>query len=541
MKKPVIAILFLLCPLILIAAEEDKISKIEKILKDTSYGNYWDRLDAVKDLGDINNQKSTALLIDLLEDKEPPIREAAVMELSKISNESLLKYLCEQAITKNPGKPLTKTNALWALRLMKNQETLPYMAEALQDNDPKVSTEAIEATGCFGELLKSNIKIKESLLRKLSHSNADVRYAASEALGVIGFTDITNTIISKLSDSSPEVRASLFYTLAKIESSEKAVPYLIKGLKDNANEAKIGALEALFESDKKEALNAAITLLNDKDWRIRASAIKVMGKIRMNECVEPLVARLKNEAGRLRYDIVNTLTQITGKSLGYASQNWGNWAKANKDNLVAKETPSNPKDKIDPTETLSVSRFFTIPVFGEGIVFIIDFSGSMKAENKKENKRRIDIAKEQLESALKGFSNQIKFNIILMSTEATRINKRAFSPKVIQATEQNKQKGLDFVNDVWDRLDDIKRGRGDMYDAIMEAFNDKETDTIFILSDGKPTYGEYIQPANIIEKLIRHNRFRRIAINTIITGEKKSPGHLMENIAQETNGICIKK
>lgn len=105
----------------------------------------------------------------------------------------------------------------------------------------------------------------------------------------------------------------------------------------------------------------------------------------------------------------------------------------------------------------------------------------------------------------------------------------------------NKTAGVQFVRTLWDRLEDIRRGRGDLYDALMEAFAEPEVDTIFLLSDGRATYGTYIIDENILENLKTENRFRQVVIHTILTGTKGTNPKLMESIAELTGGMFIKK
>ena len=192
----------------------------------------------------------------------------------------------------------------------------------------------------------------------------------------------------------------------------------------------------------------------------------------------------------------------------------------------------------------TIPTFFDIPIPGRDIVFIIDFSGSMKSEAADESgkkERKIDVAINELTETLKRFSSEARFNIIILSTEATRCGKRKMAKIMVPAIEGNKKLAIDFVKSLWDRLEDIKRGRGDHYDALLEALSEPEVDTVFLLSDGNPTYGTYMQQDNIIENIYRFNRFKKIVINTIMTGKKGTNRELMEKLAEMTNGVCVEK
>lgn len=496
----------------IIAKDDADISKLRQTVKDTSYANYWERLDAISELGNIQNRASTEILINLLSDEEPPIREATVMALAKMRDKSLIKWFVERAFDRDQTHPKTKANAAWALRFIMADESIPYLRDAITHNDPTISMRVMET---IAALTPKNDNCIELLIKQMSNSNPEVRIVAIKSLAIINPPNIFDVLVKKLNDTSPEVHAAIIEAIASTEKLDKSLSYLIKAITDPSPEVKIAALESLNKFEPAQALKSASELLNDKDWRVRASAITVLRQIRTKECLELLTNRLSKETERLRYDITCALKDI-------------------KHNLI---TP----DDSEQTSTVAIPRFFEVPIYGVNIIFIIDFSGSMKTENKKEGKRRIDIAQEQLALALKNFTSRMKFNIIVMSTEAPRIKKRTLAPQILSATEPNKQKALEFVFDTWNKLEDIKRGRGDMYDALIEAFAEKEVDTIFLLSDGNPTYGEFIVPENILENIIEHNHYRKIMIHTILTGGKGAAERLMENIANLTNGLCIKK
>lgn len=519
------------------AEEKEDLSKIRKTVKDTSYGNYWKRLDDINKLGKMQTKESTELLIELLTDKEPPIIEAVVMALAKMKDKPLIKWFVEQTIGPAQSNPAVKANACWALSFIKFEEATQPLVKALADNDPRVSIKVMEA---MAPLAPAN-SYSDVVAKKLSHSDAEVRYVAARTIAVMKSPKVFDTLVKKMNESNAEVRAALIAAIAVVEKPDKSLPRLVRALKDTAPEVKISAVESLFGIDEEQAIKLLPELINDRDWPVRASVIHALSKIRKKESVHPLITRLPKETGRLRYDIVQALKNLTGQSLGYDAKNWETWYKANEENIEVKKEPSRIADDPNQFATIAVSRFFEIPIFGENIVFIIDFSGSMKTEDKEAGKRRIDIARAQLAEALKKFTPKMKFNIILMSTEATKIKKRRVTPGLLPATDQNKQKGLDFVNEAWDKLEDIRRGRGDMYDALMEAFAEKEVDTVFIISDGNPTYGQFVVPENILQNLIRHNCFRKIMINTIVTGGNQTGERLMRNIAGQSGGVCLKK
>jgi hypothetical protein len=72
-----------------------------------------------------------------------------------------------------------------------------------------------------------------------------------------------------------------------------------------------------------------------------------------------------------------------------------------------------------------------------------------------------------------------------------------------------------------------------VYDTLEFALQDREVDTIFILSDGYPSAGRYVDTDSILREIKVLNRSRGVSINGIAFGEQS---HLLERLAAENNG-----
>jgi len=450
----------------------DELSQIKQTLADKRYGNYWDRMDAIKKLKALDSKEAGAMLISLLDDQEAPIREAAVMALGTFTNKETIDSLILVLI--NSKSKLQRLNSAWVLGLIKNQPVLDSLLKALNiEPDKEVIVRIIKSIG----LLPNTPESEAQLIARLSDNDAKVRAASAEVLGNLRSQKSYPEIMKRLSDSNVMVRIATLDAIAFIKPLE-SISYLEKALKDPLPEIRIAAIENLAKSDADKTIitKAATDLLKDKSQAVRTTAKQIL-----NIKIEPL-----------------------------------------------------------PGETRPV--FFGIPIIGNPI-FIIDFSGSMKTlittgENK--GLCKIDVAIKELESALKQLPATSKFNIIFCSTEATG-NQRMVSKTMLPATESNKSTALNFVKSLWNRLQDIKRGRGDHYDALIEALSEPELDTILLLSDGEPTYGTYIQNQNIIDNIQENNRFKKVVINTIVTGKTGTNLALMQKLAEMSNGICTKR
>ncbi len=483
-------------------ADQDQLTELKEIVEDNSYGNYWDRRKAIPKLGKIGTEKSTQILIELLGDQEEPIQEAAVMALAKLQDQNTIQWFADKSLTHR--NQLVLINAAWALKLIKNEQTLPALIKALKKNKGLARARIIESIS----FLKNADTAFDDITKHISDGKPEVRAAVAEALGRIKNSAGYDILMKKRHDSRWPVKANILSALAILDP-KKALPELKEALTDRAPQVRIAALNALSAIDKESVWLAAVAALEDKAWSVRAAAIGIFRTLKDKRAVDILNRRAPEEKWRLRYDIKQALRELA---------------------------------KIDTPADETIARFFDIPVYGKNIIFIIDFSGSMKYQAKKKDPRKkIEIARAELGNTLEKFKVAQRFNVILMSTEAIKINKRNIAPRMVASVEGNKKLAMKFVDSIWDQLEDIKRGRGDMYDALMEAFQEEKVDTIFILSDGKPTYGKYVYKKNFLENLKKNNRYRKIVVHTVLTGRTGTEAKFMKDIAEVTGGMFMRK
>ena len=551
---PFLFVTLCLCPLFIYSTDPPDsragdLARIKQTLADKSYGNYWDRLTAINKLKSANSKEAAVILAALFDDNEAPIRESALMALGNFNDKDAVDYLVATTLV-NPKSKQQRFYTAWVLGMIKSETALPALLKALNSEiDEEVASRIIETIG----VLPDGGQAEDVLIKRLSDNRLAARVSAIESLGRVGSDKSYIHILKRAYDSNYMVKNAALEALARIKPQESA-GYLESALKDPRPEVKITALETLtkYTPDKTLILKAASDLLADKNPAVRVTAVRCLCDIREKDGVRILMERLPESSWRLRYDIITALKDLTGMEFGFDAKAWANWYQVNNDKIeIAPKRNGTPRSRAKKNDSdlplrsnETIPTFFDIPIPGRDIVFIIDFSGSMKSEAADESgkkERKIDVAINELTETLKRFSSEARFNIIILSTEATRCGKRKMAKIMVPAIEGNKKLAIDFVKSLWDRLEDIKRGRGDHYDALIEALSEPEVDTVFLLSDGNPTYGTYMQQDNIIENIYRFNRFKKIVINTIMTGKKGTNRELMEKLAEMTNGVCVEK
>ena len=177
-----------------------------------------------------------------------------------------------------------------------------------------------------------------------------------------------------------------------------------------------------------------------------------------------------------------------------------------------------PAEEKQAKPKIEGPSFFGIPVTGNGIVFIIDRSDSMKkpsewvlsemqANVKQNGTRKIDVARWQFKAVLEQLPDGKKFNLILFHGEAS--NKDVFSASMKELNTETRKQASAYVDTFypWDGTN--------LYDPLKKALSFEGVDTIFLLTDGLPNFPVgYTEPDELIKKISELNK-NNVKINTI--------------------------
>jgi hypothetical protein len=277
-------------------------------------------------------------------------------------------------------------------------------------------------------------------------------------------------------------------------------------------------------------------LLEDPSWRVRAAAIKTALRLRKPDIVPTLIERLAVEEGRLRLDLAHALERLSGKRLGTDVELWRKWWKAVGADFEPVEKPmasgGQPGEGESRTTTAS---FFRVPVLGRRVAFLIDCSGSMRGpavEGDESGPSKFDVARVELERTLGTLDRSVAFDVFLYRYPSvyppegymTRAL-RKFSPCTATAAKRAVQ---------WLAREPAK-GWGAFYDGLAELL-ETDVDTIFFLSDGRPSRGTYDRDFRLVAELEKRNRFRQVVVHTVLTGRAAADRDFMRKLAESTGG-----
>ncbi|MEN8149530.1 MAG: HEAT repeat domain-containing protein [Planctomycetota bacterium] len=382
----------------------------------------------------------------------------------------------------------------------------------------------------------------------------DLRDLAAEALG------------EWIGDLPDGIRAKVFKTLERrtLKSPDWAVrKFHAKGL---GHAKALGATRLLLmrleaERDRRVlpvvidalslqggdvAVDHLLPFLADERWQIRAATVAALGRIRSPRAVEPLIARLREEDGRLRGDIAAALKEITGQDLGINPDRWKTWWDANRGSFggggkapEGEGEGDGDAERPEAPPPPNVPSFYGIRVLSKRILFVIDISGSM-TESAGKDRTKIDVAKYELKNAILGLGEGAEFNIVNYA-QAVFVWRKG----MVKAKGKDKRAAVKFI----EKMEAV--GATNIHGALSRAFHlvglgsrDKNyevgADTIFFLSDGQPTRGEILDPNKILACVKRWNSLRRVKIHTVGVG----PGHdasFMRSLAESSGGKYVKR
>ncbi len=285
------------------------------------------------------------------------------------------------------------------------------------------------------------------------------------------------------------------------------------------------ALDCLADIDDQETLPKAHALFADDDWTVRAAAYDFARRVRAIPSIPLLLARLPLEKGRLREDVVRALRWLTDQHLRTELQ-WNSWWR---DHAAWFELPPAPKDdpQPPPTEESNTRTYYSLELVSDAAIFIVDTSGSMEAKIGTGNERtRLMEAKRQLAR-------------VLDSTPAThRINVLPFSSGVAPMLTKLTPASADVKKILQAAVAALRSGGGtNVHAALQAAFADPFVDTIFLLTDGSPSAGTIVDPAELANEVQKWNRTRRITIHCISVGTDSA---MLQRMAKESGGRYVR-
>ncbi|RME04808.1 MAG: VWA domain-containing protein [Planctomycetota bacterium] len=384
-------------------------------------------------------------------------------------------------------------------------------------------------------LAKSFSKIKKEFYREYRSSDYAKRMAAVEKLAktkkLAALKILVNVVLRRENDQYVFEETA---RMLKDFDSPKCRAWLGKQIYRHPKKSIRMTLAAFArEWDGKEIAHGLVAAIQDSDWRVRSEAIySIRKKHRVKEAIPALIKRLGKEKGRLLGEVVEALKDLTGTNKGTNKQAWLNWWENNKHDFQPQNpNQHSPQEQVRLSTVLRRKGGFYGTIYSNNVVFIIDISGSMQAGT--EAGTRIQVAKNQLKSVIDQLPAKAYFNVIAYNTKLFPWKKKS-----VPANPSNKSKVKKWIDQL--QADQLTA----TFDALEFVFKyDKKADTIYLLSDGQPTWGRITGQEMIKSEIRKLNRYRKIIIHTIALMAGQNPGEdeqaaitFMRELAKDNRG-----
>lgn len=468
-----------------------------------------------------------------------------------------------------------KVEAIYTLEKVATLDAADVLLPIVKDEDPDVRAAAIK-------VLSNNHSAEaiQFLVGALKAKEKALRAPICQILGLGKRVQARPELEKLLKEGDWLLRMRACEALGRIGAADSA-PAILPLAKDAEGGVRVAAMDAMAAIHDDSFAPALIASLADKNWRVRAGAIAALAVVRTKNSLEPLVKIIENDEGRLVDDASKTLKVLTGRDFGTDYNSWKRWYDAyGKDpnyklptlqELAKIDEKRNEAQKSGETGVVKerkITEFLGVTTPSKKIMFVIDVSGSMDdlivEKDRYRNRnypgfRKMDIVKEELARTIERLDPRTDFSLV---TFATKVHpwKRG---ELVQANSVTKTVAIDFARGLepiggqgkqdlaaagFSSAAALGEGKTNTHAALMfglgnpkrgivERTDTVQIDTLFFLSDGKPSTGEMVDTDDILAAVREANATKKITIHVLGIGDFEKG--FMERLAAQNGGVFV--
>lgn len=231
------------------------------------------RVEAARLLEGYETREVVAGLVDVLDDDDAEVREAAAISLSELKEAPMGDGLL--AALPGASKPFVKAALFRALRELRRREAFAPALAALQESAAEVRCAALGVLG----YLKNGAALPE--IARIVGADPDPE-ARRIAVGALGFAAdlaaVTPALKRALQDHSWQVREEATATLGKLLAAD-AIDDLIAAMADPYWQVRIKAARSLGKLKARSALPVLIDALGHEISNLRKEAAVALGEV----------------------------------------------------------------------------------------------------------------------------------------------------------------------------------------------------------------------------------------------------------------------
>lgn len=502
---------------------------------------------ALRDLGRIGGEEAARAVAGVLDDPFVHLRDHAISALVAMLRgpraDDAAAWLVRGGLGARTHPSLRRAAAI-ALGVARRPHAAgPVAAAALREGDPVVAAAMCEACERLGDA-----SAVDTLLPLLAAKVGGLAGSAARAVGRAGSRGppVLGALRACLGHEHALARAGAVDGLAAADPA--GLLALAAGLLDDAAvEPRIALADALGGlaqgRGRGRVLDLLARLLADPSWRVRVAACEAAAAIWDRGAIPLLVDRLRIEVGRPRGDVLRALCTLSGQDVGTDPDLWAAWwrvhgggldlgARPAPDRFGRVRRPTTTPETGVPGETRTAA-FFALPLASTRLAFLFDFSGSMRDPfDGGGGDSKAELALREFGAAARGLGKDVAYDLFIYRYPSAFPPAPAMSRALgalAPGGETTARRAVAWLSK------EKAQGWGALYDGLV-ACAEEEVDTIVLLSDGVPSRGTYVRDDRFIDEFVRHDRFRRVAVDTVLVGTKGADRRFMESLADATGG-----
>lgn len=254
-------------------------------------------------------------------------------------------------------------------------------------------------------------------------------------------------------------------------------------------------------------------------YGFRACVFEAVANYKRPETIDFFVYQLPRIDGQLKYFAVDRLSRATGQRWGGNTQAWMSWWDTAQDRYDYPDKLASGSNDYAWDYPLPI--FYSNRIYAKRMAFVIDISSTM-GRRVSGGETRLERAKKELGAAISRLPPGAYFSIIAFDRKV-----RPLHQALVQATPGNKLLAIQTAGV-------LENGSGtNIFDGLRTGLTVGDNiEAVYLLSDGEPSVG-VTDPQEILQRITRENRFRRISVNSIAVG-RDSP--LMRELAKRNRG-----
>ena len=464
-----------------------------------------------------------------------------------------------------------RVEAVRTLEGMECPEAARTLLDLLEHRDPLVGAAAMAVLAGYSEPASFAAVLEE--LPTIRKADRQARWI--EVLGAAGVVDAVPVLLELASAkrAATVVKYQAARALGRL-GDDSAAAVLSDLLRDSDAQVRLAAADAVGKLKLRSLSGEVIALLEDGDWRVQSASARALGLLRPQVAVEPLIA-LMRDGGRLQEDAAEALFAITALDFGTDPDMWQRqWERLQSiDWRIPTEAElqkaRQSRQRADAYYGKSEKTTFSgISTTSTRVLFIIDVSASMqdqitereKFEAEYDDFTKLTIVKTELQRTIEGLGPNTLFNIVAFATDLDVWKKRPVAANVV-----NKSSATAWVRrlkaigggDAGDLAAaglslsaNAGGGRTNTFKALMYPFGvdpDKPKavpkpakdglDTVFFLSDGRPSTGAMVDTMEIVDEVNRVNEAHKIVIHAIAIGDFQK--EFVRTLAEQNGGVFV--